>query len=461
MRRFLPILTLLLAWAGSAPAHGLLIPEEKTLPPLAMLNHKVTITIEDQVAVTRVEQTFRNHTDRQLEATYIFPVPKGASVNKFTMWVDGKEVKGELVEADKAREIYTDIVRRTQDPGLLEYIGNNLLRMQRLPRSRPHGDQKVAAQLHRPSPATQGTGRVHLPAQDRRQGDGDARRSSASSATIKSQHAVQNVYSPTHAITIKRTNDQRGDRSASTANQGLLDKDFQLFYSLGDKDVGLTALTHRPISSRGRLLHAAGLAARSELAKEYAGAARHGVGAGHLRQHARRQDGPGQEGAEVLPATTSSKNDRFAVHQLRHHGQPLPATSLLDADSGAARRRRASGSMTSKRPAAPPSTTPCDAALDTAPQGRGPDLHRRLLHRRPADHRRDQPRQDPQEHRRPRTRPTRASSPSASATTSTPPARPAGRADTRASAPTSGRQRTSRPRSAACTARSAIPCWPT
>ena len=81
-----------------------------------MLNHKVTITIEDQVAVTRVEQTFRNHTDRQLEATYIFPVPKGASVNKFTMWVDGKEAKGELVEADKAREIYTYIVRRTQDP---------------------------------------------------------------------------------------------------------------------------------------------------------------------------------------------------------------------------------------------------------------------------------------------------------------------------------------------------------
>ena len=124
----LPVLAVLLAAAGTAQAHGLLIPEEKNLPPLAMLNHKVTIAIEDQVAVTTVEQTFRNHTDRQLEATYVFPVPKGASVSKFTMWVDGKEVSGELVEADKARKIYTDIVRRTQDPGLLEYMGNNLLR---------------------------------------------------------------------------------------------------------------------------------------------------------------------------------------------------------------------------------------------------------------------------------------------------------------------------------------------
>src|SRR5688500_19375422 len=125
MRRTLLALAVVLVGAGLVRANGLLIPEEKTLPPLAMLNHKVVIKLDDQVAVTRVEQTFRNHTSRQLQATYIFPVPKGASVNKFTMWVDGKETKGEMVEAAKAREIYTSIVRRTQDPGLLEYIGQN------------------------------------------------------------------------------------------------------------------------------------------------------------------------------------------------------------------------------------------------------------------------------------------------------------------------------------------------
>ena len=116
MRRTLLALALLLGGAGLVRAHGLLIPEEKTLPPLAMLNHKVSVKVEDQVAVTRVEQTFRNHTSRQLEATYVFPVPKGASVNKFTMWVNGKETKGELVEAKQAREIYASIVRRTEPP---------------------------------------------------------------------------------------------------------------------------------------------------------------------------------------------------------------------------------------------------------------------------------------------------------------------------------------------------------
>src|SRR5437867_4130116 len=136
-------LTVLLACVPGVRGAGLLIPEEKTLPPLAMLDHKVTIRIDDQVPTTRVEQTFRNHTDRPLEATYLFPVPKGASVNKFTMWVAGKEVKGELVEAAKARSVYESIVRRTQDPGLLEYLDGRLFRVRVFPVP-AKGDQRLA-----------------------------------------------------------------------------------------------------------------------------------------------------------------------------------------------------------------------------------------------------------------------------------------------------------------------------
>src|SRR6476660_2353446 len=88
MRRFVAAFALF-AVASSAQASGMLIPVEKKLPPLALVDQKVTINIEEQVAVTRIEQAFRNHTGRALEATYLFPVPKGASVRKFTMWVNG------------------------------------------------------------------------------------------------------------------------------------------------------------------------------------------------------------------------------------------------------------------------------------------------------------------------------------------------------------------------------------
>jgi Ca-activated chloride channel family protein len=246
MRRLLAALAVVLTWSGTASAHGLLIPEEKSIPPLAMLNHKVTITVDDQVATTRVEQTFRNHTARPLEATYVFPVPKGASVNKFTMWVNGKETKGELVEADKARQIYTSIVRRTQDPGLLEYMGNDLLRMRVFPIP-ANGDQKVALTYTSVSAREKGLVEYVYPLKT----DGKATATLeefAITAVIKSQHGVQNVYSPTHAITLKR----KGDKEVTVnfdKQQGLLDRDFQLFYQLGDKDVGLTALTHRPVAA--------------------------------------------------------------------------------------------------------------------------------------------------------------------------------------------------------------------
>src|SRR5262249_20350353 len=67
-------------------------------------------------------------------------------------------------------------------------------------------------------------------------------------ATIQSEHAVTNVYSPTHAISLKRDNDKKVSVHFDK-NQALLDKDFQLFYATGDTDLGLTALTHRPIAA--------------------------------------------------------------------------------------------------------------------------------------------------------------------------------------------------------------------
>ncbi len=246
MRRFLAVMIVGLVGGGSVEARGLLIPTEKTLPPLAMLNHKVDIAIEDQVAITKVEQTFRNHTDRQLEATYVFPVPKGASVRKFSMWVDGKEVPGELVEADKARQIYTSIVQRTLDPGLLEYMGNNLLRLRVFPVP-AKGDQKIAVSYTSVAQGENGLIEYIYPLKH----DGKAVSTLdkfAITVNLKSQHPLQSIYSPSHAITMTRPNDRQAVVTFEK-DAAVLDRDFQLFYTAGSKDVGLTALVHRPTDS--------------------------------------------------------------------------------------------------------------------------------------------------------------------------------------------------------------------
>ena len=246
LRYALPVFVVAFATAGSASAAGLLIPEDKKLPPLAMVNHKVVVTIDEQVAITTVEQTFRNHTDRNLEATYLFPVPKGASVDKFTMWVGDKEMGGELLDAKHAHKVYTDIVRRTQDPGLLEYLGNSLLRLSVFPVP-PKGDQKVKISYKFVAPKDGNVVEYIYPLKT----DGKATRTLEEfsvTLNIKSRHAVQNVYSPTHAITTTRKSDKEVNVTFER-NQAILDKDFQLFYGFGDKDVGLTPLVYKPITT--------------------------------------------------------------------------------------------------------------------------------------------------------------------------------------------------------------------
>ena len=161
------------------------------MPPLALQDQKVTITIEDQVAVTRIEQTFRNNTPQMLEATYLFPVPKGASVRKFSMWVNGKEEPAEVVEAAKAREIYTEIVARTKDPGLLEYMNQALVKVRVFPVP-ANGDQRISVTYTSIAVADNGLTEYVYPMK----ADGRAALAQdkfSLSVRVKSQHSLTNV----------------------------------------------------------------------------------------------------------------------------------------------------------------------------------------------------------------------------------------------------------------------------
>lgn len=247
MRRVLVALAVVAILGSPAFASGLLIPVEKKLPPLALVDQKVTISIEDQVAVTRIEQSFRNHTGRELEATYLFPVPKGASVRKFTMWVNGQELPGEIVPADQARKIYTDIVSRSHDPGLLEYMNQSLVKVRVFPVP-PKGDQRISVSYTSVNNSDNGLIEYMFPMRT----DGKAAQTLEKfsiNVSLKSQHSITNIYSPSHPITIVRPNDKEATIGFEK-NQAILDRDFQLFYQAGSKDIGLTALAHRPVADR-------------------------------------------------------------------------------------------------------------------------------------------------------------------------------------------------------------------
>lgn len=126
----------------SLRAAGLLVADGGLGGVLEIKEHDARVTINNGVAVTKVTQVFKNTENRTVEALYTFPVPKGASVANFSMWINGKEMVGEVVEKRRAREIYNSYQRVNRDPGLLEQNDFRSFEMRIFPIG-PYAEQKV------------------------------------------------------------------------------------------------------------------------------------------------------------------------------------------------------------------------------------------------------------------------------------------------------------------------------
>ena len=128
-------------WPAAVLA-GLLIAEGGFGGVLEITEHRVNVTINNGIAVTEVNQVFHNTENRQVEALYTFPVPANASVANFSMWIDGTEMIGEVLEKKRAREIYDSYKRKRRDPGLLEQVNYKRFEMRIFPIN-AGADQKV------------------------------------------------------------------------------------------------------------------------------------------------------------------------------------------------------------------------------------------------------------------------------------------------------------------------------
>src|SRR5439155_22756417 len=82
---------------------------------------------------TTIDQTIFNHTSMQLEGIYSFPLPPGASIARLAMYVDGVLVEGGIVERQKGRNVYENIVYQRRDPALLEWMSGNVFKIRIFP----------------------------------------------------------------------------------------------------------------------------------------------------------------------------------------------------------------------------------------------------------------------------------------------------------------------------------------
>jgi Ca-activated chloride channel homolog len=93
----------------------------------------VTATLGDGVLHYEVDETFVNHGGRIGEADYIFPLPHNAAFSDLKLSINGELVSGETMDAQHARSIYEEIVRRQRDPALVEWMGYGMLRTRIFP----------------------------------------------------------------------------------------------------------------------------------------------------------------------------------------------------------------------------------------------------------------------------------------------------------------------------------------
>lgn len=228
-----------------AQAQGIIVTSQPRIPRVETLRiekHHVNVSIDNQLATTKIDQVFANPNNFQLEGTYLFPLPDDVAVSDFVLYIDGKPVKGELLAKDRARSIYEGIVRSMQDPALLEYVGTRAFQARVFPIP-PNGERRIQLEYSQVISVDSGLAKYTYPLRTDKYTHQPVG-SLAVSIDLKSKHALKTIYSPSHEIAVNRKNDHRAKVSYEGTNVHVK-RDFTCYYSLSDKDFGIDLITHR------------------------------------------------------------------------------------------------------------------------------------------------------------------------------------------------------------------------
>jgi Ca-activated chloride channel homolog len=211
------------------------------------LRTSVTVRVTDRVARVEVEEWFRNTGGGTAEGDYIYPLPGETVFSDFSLFQGEEELKGETMEASKARAIYEEIVRRRRDPALIELAGNGLLRARVFPFG-PNETRNVRLQytqvLDRAGDAlrfrylagrARPAGGVTPPAPARSDG-------TPLTFTLIADNASRygEPFSPTHRLQVTRDKQRLSVRPA-----GSPDGSFEVFLPLATSGVGISLAAHR------------------------------------------------------------------------------------------------------------------------------------------------------------------------------------------------------------------------
>ncbi len=261
-KSFLTLFIVLIAgivFPSTAFADGIIIPEPPICDPdpcfpgpipisqLEIRYHHVHVSISDQVAVTHVDQVFYNPNDWTVEGTYVFPIPAGAAVSEFTLWIAGEPVQGEILAADEARRIYEEIVRELQDPALLEYAGQGAVKAQVFPIP-PGGERRIELEYVEVLAAENGLVRYQYPLNTEKFST-QPLDEVIINVDVRANQSIRATYSPSHPIAVSKESTEYVTIGYEE-NNVKPDADFILYYSIGESEA-FHLLTYRDPNDDG------------------------------------------------------------------------------------------------------------------------------------------------------------------------------------------------------------------
>ncbi|MCL4215986.1 MAG: VWA domain-containing protein [Candidatus Hydrogenedentes bacterium] len=237
----------LLACAPLAQAAGLLVADGGFGGQLEIREHAVRVTVNNGIAVTDVEQVFFNTEDRVVEALYTFPVPANASVANFSMWINDVEMIGEVIEKERAREIYESYKQQRKDPGLLEQVDYRTFEMRIFPIA-AQSEQRVHLTYYQELDHDDDWATFVYPLATTARGGVDSRVAGRFALTLlaRSEIPIVEMESPSHAddFVVSPHSDAFYEASLE-APSGSLAQDVVLAYRIARPRTGIDMITSR------------------------------------------------------------------------------------------------------------------------------------------------------------------------------------------------------------------------
>lgn len=245
LMKIFPIVLLILISRLTFADGLIIIPRPEPLQssyPLEVLYHHVDVKINGNFAETFIDQEFHNPSDVMLEGYYIFPIPKNAVIKDFRMEINGKMVNAELLDANKARQIYEDIVRQIKDPALLEYSGQGIFKVRIFP-IEPRSKKKVNISYREVLDSDNGIYEYVYPLNTEKFSAKPVKSVSVK-VELKTNNKIKTIYSPTHSVEVVHKDNKNAVVSFEEENTKP-DIDFKLYYSTNNDDIGLSLLTYQ------------------------------------------------------------------------------------------------------------------------------------------------------------------------------------------------------------------------